>query len=367
MKENKYQNILTREILEDRYIIQDRSLRQIAREFQCGANAVLRYMNKYNIPTRNCGGSVGKYNFDMTNKKYGKLTVLKLACKKSRYNKWLCKCDCGKLCEIRSGQLLNNINISCGCNNQSYNTITTIGNNKQSGYHDIPNWFWIRLQRNAYLRNIIFDNNITPKILEDIYIKQNKKCVLSGLDIHFPNSYTDIVDIISVDRIDAKLGYSLNNIQLVHKNINLIKQTMSNDDFYNLCILVTNPLIYDSDHLTDSLYMYPTFYKTYHSSAKRRHLLFNIDEEYILKQFIKQNGQCAITGQLLILPQNYQEYKSYTWTASLDRIDNNLGYIKDNIQWVHKLVNLSRSSLSIDRYRFLCFSVVNYYRNNIYV
>lgn len=53
---------------------------------------------------------------DLTGKKFGKLTVIKLVKRvndKHRY--WVCKCECGKFSEIRQDALTRNITHSCGC------------------------------------------------------------------------------------------------------------------------------------------------------------------------------------------------------------------------------------------------------------
>lgn len=53
---------------------------------------------------------------DLTNIKFGKLTVIKKD-SKDNFNrwKWLCICDCGKTKIINSRHLINNKTISCGC------------------------------------------------------------------------------------------------------------------------------------------------------------------------------------------------------------------------------------------------------------
>jgi len=43
-----------------------------------------------------------------------------------------------------------------------------------------------------------------------------------------------------------------------------------------------------------------------------------------------------------------------TNTASLDRIDCNKSYSIENIQWVHKDVNIMRNAYSIDRFVEIC-------------
>ena len=59
-----------------------------------------------------------KYNEkDLTNKKFGKLTVIEKTDKRQDGGSivWKCKCDCGNIVEISSKRLVNNINLSCGC------------------------------------------------------------------------------------------------------------------------------------------------------------------------------------------------------------------------------------------------------------
>jgi hypothetical protein len=41
-------------------------------------------------------------------------------------------------------------------------------------------------------------------------------------------------------------------------------------------------------------------------------------------------------------------------TASLDRIDNNKGYTKDNIQWLHKNINLMKHCFDQKYFIELC-------------
>ena len=45
---------------------------------------------------------------------------------------------------------------------------------------------------------------------------------------------------ISIDRIDSDQGYYIDNIQLVVPKINMMKFTYSQDDFIDMCKLVSN-------------------------------------------------------------------------------------------------------------------------------
>lgn len=44
----------------------------------------------------------------------------------------------------------------------------------------------------------------------------------------------------SLDRIDSSKGYSINNVQWVHKDVNFAKQSMTMKDFVQLCDEVSN-------------------------------------------------------------------------------------------------------------------------------
>ena len=52
---------------------------------------------------------------DLTNQKYGKLTVIEKADNIGDRTAWLCKCDCGNTKIIRTKELRNGIVKSCGC------------------------------------------------------------------------------------------------------------------------------------------------------------------------------------------------------------------------------------------------------------
>lgn len=52
---------------------------------------------------------------DLTNRRFGLLTVLKLIGRKHGGALWLCKCDCGSIAKCRSDRLKSGANKSCGC------------------------------------------------------------------------------------------------------------------------------------------------------------------------------------------------------------------------------------------------------------
>lgn len=51
----------------------------------------------------------------------------------------------------------------------------------------------------------------------------------------------------SLDRIDSSKGYEQGNVQWVHKDINNMKQSFSQDKFIDWCKKVVNRCVYDAD------------------------------------------------------------------------------------------------------------------------
>lgn len=84
------------------------------------------------------------------------------------------------------------------------------------------------------------DIDVSPDYLYELYLKQNKKCNLSGLDISFKTKWSDPNQTASLDRIDSSKGYIENNVQWVHKDINFMKHTLSQEEFIKLCKAVAS-------------------------------------------------------------------------------------------------------------------------------
>lgn len=81
-------------------------------------------------------------------------------------------------------------------------------------------------------------------------------------------------------------------------------------------------------------------------NAKKRNLEWNLDNEYLWELWEKQDGTCFYSGIKL-------EFK----TASLDRTDNKLGYLKGNVRWVHKDINRMKSDFDENYFAVMCYNV----------
>jgi hypothetical protein len=105
------------------------------------------------------------------------------------------------------------------------------------GYNEIPyGWFSNYFERKSKRKQKTGDINI--KQVYDLWINQNKKCALSGISIGF---YDDGHNhTCSIDRIDSSKDYTIDNIQLVHKDINIMKNKYNQDYFISICQKIVN-------------------------------------------------------------------------------------------------------------------------------
>lgn len=96
-----------------------------------------------------------------------------------------------------------------------------------------------------------------------------------------------------------------------------------------------------------------------HIKRNRRYeknTVINITIKYVWNLFLKQNRLCALSGVPIFFGKNRKEKT----TASLDRIDNTKGYIKGNVQWVHKDVNKMKNIFNQTYFIDMCKNVVEY-------
>jgi hypothetical protein len=69
-----------------------------------------------------------------------------------------------------------------------------------------------------------------------LYQQQEGLCALSGVPIDFgQGTFRDSEVTASLDRIDSSKGYSVKNVQWVHKRVNLMKLDMPQEEFFEWC------------------------------------------------------------------------------------------------------------------------------------
>lgn len=117
---------------------------------------------------------------------------------------------------------------------------------------------------------------------------------------------------------------------------------------------------------TNGKFIKTTYMNNIIQGAKARNITVAIDIAYIELIWGKQNGKCALSG-IDLEPPNKILYKDasgkkrarYEGTGSLDRIDSSKGYIKGNVQWIHKTLNTMKMGLNEKDFVDWCIKVVN--------
>lgn len=187
-------------------------------------------LRKRNV--KNCGCTSGSVKIGQ---KAWHLTVVerlgKINGKRSLW--WKCQCECGNFVELTSYSIKDGYIKSCGC------IANPIGKRHPNfvGYEDISGNYFNRVKKNADLRNLPF--KISIKQMWELFEEQKRKCALSGLDLQFGvNSRIKEKKrecTASLDRIDNSKGYTIDNVQWLHKDINKMKNTHSQEYFINIC------------------------------------------------------------------------------------------------------------------------------------
>jgi len=79
---------------------------------------------------------------------------------------------------------------------------------------------------------------LTPEFVDTLHQQQRGLCIYSGLKIGWSLSGWD--HTASIDRINNDLGYTEENVQLVHKEINMLRGSLESEKFVELCKLVAD-------------------------------------------------------------------------------------------------------------------------------
>lgn len=175
----KYAGLLTKEFLEEQYVRQEKSAREIGKEFSVDSESViLGLLKRYGLPVRT------------TNSRQSKRYRVK-----ARANKW-------------------------------------------KGHGEISGSYWSSIKTSADVRDIQFDIGIVEAW--QLFLTQERRCVFTGVLLTFPGlGEKRSEQTASLDRIDSELGYSITNIQWVHKSIQEMKMKKTDSDFIEWCRMVS--------------------------------------------------------------------------------------------------------------------------------
>ncbi len=225
---------INEEDLRRKYLEEKLTIEEIGNFYGLGKSTIQYKIKKFNIPTR----LRRKNKIDLTGQIFGKLSVIELVYKKcGKYDRkfWKCECDCKDktIVLVTQGHLLSGHSKSCRC------VWKTIGPGHPSfkGYGELSHTFWGTIKASASVRNIEFA--ITIEFAWNLFIKQNRKCALSGVDLEMhPMEKSTVRNTASLDRIDSSKDYTEDNVQWVHKKLNRMKVNMLDEEFIKWCTVV---------------------------------------------------------------------------------------------------------------------------------
>lgn len=96
-------------------------------------------------------------------------------------------------------------------------------------------------------------------------------------------------------------------------------------------------------------------------SAKKRGLDVEITKEDVIALWEKQKGLCAVTGlpmeKVKATKTTRNRYKNL-YRASVDRINSDKGYTKENIRLVCSHVNIMKMDLTDEQFKFWCDAIL---------
>lgn len=218
--------MITKEFLYQEYIINKKSIRQISSELKISRLNLSKLIKQFNIKiSKGRGGFKNKSLIlpkrNLIGRRFGKLLV-----QKYDTGGYICLCDCGNLVQYTSRRLTHDLVKSCGCQWH------TLGKNNPlwKGFGNLSSSQFSHIKSDAKRRNLEF--NITIEDAWNLLVKQNYLCSITKIKICCLDGSA------SLDRIDSSKGYTINNIQWVHRKINEMKWDYDQKDFIYWCKLV---------------------------------------------------------------------------------------------------------------------------------
>lgn len=182
---------------------------------------------------------------NLCGKKFGLLLVKELDTSSKNKRRWFCDCECGTLRKSVQENHLKSLNTkSCGCLHSRKGKDSPFF----KGYEELSLDQFNTIKRSAKgggkFNRKSKEFTITIKDAWNQFLKQNRCCALTGIELSFNGTITEnkrtetSKRTASLDRIDSTKGYVVGNIQWVHKDINIMKNDLDLEKFKYYCKLV---------------------------------------------------------------------------------------------------------------------------------
>lgn len=205
--------------------------------YQCSCGTV-KPISKYAVDSgrvKSCG-CLRKQPRDtlVPGTRFGKLVVMgRHSTTRNGHVKWTCRCDCGSEKGFFGTHLKQGGTTSCGCDRVRHGPRHV----QWAGCGEISGNFFDQIKRSAAGKGGrgAVPLTVTIEYLWDLFVRQNRRCALSGLSLTFKSTSHDDPQTASLDRIDGSKGYEPGNVQWVHKDVNRMKNVFDQQHFIAMC------------------------------------------------------------------------------------------------------------------------------------
>lgn len=152
--------------------------------------------------------------------------------------RWLTRCDCGHEAPVIAKFLV--IGRCQQCIHCTKKMQSGPGHPFWRGGKHTPITHFHKFKRGAKRRGIEFKVSIGD--IDALYETQGMKCALTGVPLLFDHGQNNGVKYgnASLDRKRSDIGYIIGNIQLVTKDVNIAKQSRTDEEFIEICRQVVN-------------------------------------------------------------------------------------------------------------------------------
>jgi hypothetical protein len=186
---------------------------------------------------------------DLTNKKFGKLTVTSFShykqSKNRRFDIWNVKCLCGNEKKVQGNSLVTGGTCSCGCLlKANYKTLADRTRKRNSlpkgkaAFNSLINSYRTR----AKLKNHSF--SLTEEEFKMLVTSNCQYCGVSPKTEHRRKKANGSFLHNGIDRLDSNYGYSLSNCITACEICNKAKRDLSLEEFVNWLTRITSTNIW---------------------------------------------------------------------------------------------------------------------------
>ena len=199
----------------------------------CGVEFSVGIPSLLSGSTRSCGATLCSTRaFDLTEQRFGSLTVKRLFELKNTRGEllWECKCDCGMTKIVKTSHLMKGGVKSCGCQTSK---LMSRAHRRLGPKERFIKSVMTAYQNSAKQRNL--DLTITLDELEKLVFLPCHYCGLASSNT-FRIEYVDGEEIFrwnGIDRLDSKRGYNVDNCVPCCKMCNRAKSNLTLLEFQN--------------------------------------------------------------------------------------------------------------------------------------